>query len=53
MGKLYIYTHTKNRVDIKYVYLQVVYEKKEKKSSKYHCCSSVWNSEDSNVFLVK
>jgi len=28
-------------------------KKKEKKSSKYHCCSSVWNSEDSNVFLVK
>jgi hypothetical protein len=50
----YIYIHTqKNHVDLKYVSLQVFYEKKEKKNSKYRCCSSVWNSEDSNVFLVK
>ncbi len=29
------------------------YEKKEKKTSRYHCCSNVWNSEDSNAFSVK
>jgi hypothetical protein len=28
-------------------------KKREKKSSKYHCCSNVWNSEDSNAFSVK
>ncbi len=29
------------------------YEKKIKKSSRYHCCSNVRNSEDSNAFSMK
>jgi hypothetical protein len=28
-----------------------IYEKKGKKSPRYHCCSSVWNSEDSNALV--
>jgi hypothetical protein len=29
------------------------YEKRKKKSPRYHCHSNVWNSEDSNVFSVE
>jgi hypothetical protein len=28
-------------------------EKKERKSSRYHSCSNVWNSADSNAFSIK
>jgi len=54
VGK-YTHTHThiyrKNHVDFKYVYLQKKIIKK--KSSRYHCCSNVWNNEDLNAFSVK
>jgi hypothetical protein len=44
----------KNHVDFKYVYLQVLlWKTKFKKISRHHSCSNVWNSEDSNAFLVK
>jgi hypothetical protein len=29
------------------------YEKNENLFSRYHCCSNVWNSEDSNAFSVQ
>jgi len=47
------YIYQKNHVDFKYVYLQIVLLIKEKKSSRYLCCSNVWNSEDSNAFSIK
>jgi hypothetical protein len=28
-------------------------KKRKKESSRYHCCSNVWNNEDSNAFSVK
>jgi hypothetical protein len=28
-------------------------KKRKGKSSRYQCCSNVWNNEDSNAFLVK
>ncbi len=30
-----------------------IMKKKKTKSSRYHSCSNVWNSEDSNAFLLK
>jgi len=29
------------------------YEKNEIFFSRYHCCSNVWNSEDSDAFSIK
>ncbi len=28
-------------------------KKRKKESSRYHCCSNVWNNEDSNAFSIK
>jgi hypothetical protein len=28
-------------------------KKRKRKSSRYHCCSNLWNTEDSNAFSVK
>jgi len=59
-GYLYIY-----HVDLNYVYIltngmirwnfiiQKLFYEKKLKSSRYHCCSNVWDSEDSNAFSVK
>jgi hypothetical protein len=58
VGKYYTHTHThththkQNHVDFKYVYLQKKIMGK-KKSSRYHYCSNVWNSENSNAFSIK
>jgi len=42
-----IYIHQKNFFYFKYVYLQMLLLKK---ISRYHGCSNVWNSEDSDAF---
>jgi hypothetical protein len=48
-----MHIYPKTHVYFKYVYLQIVLWKKRKKVFKISLYSNVWNSEDSNAFLVK
>jgi hypothetical protein len=40
-------------INIFYYLQNFLWKKEKKKSSRYHCCSNVWNNEDSNAFSVK
>jgi hypothetical protein len=35
-----------------YIFTNNIMKIKKKKSSRYHCCPNIWNSEDSNPILL-
>jgi hypothetical protein len=47
---IYIYIHQKNMFILNIFIYKKIIIKYLKKSSRYHSCSNVWNSENSNAF---